>query len=168
MTIHKAALRLNGFTGFFPLNKASIYMGCGTPAASEKFSRNEGLASVPAIFGPHNPAQPAASGDLPERQTTGRQGEILTFARFAAQDRGRQAARCPFGPVAARRMIAASDREDDPAQQPRLQAGPQPAEAGPVDDSAAILVEFERFHRRLSQAPLAGDSEATLIARHDA
>ncbi len=113
-------------------------MGCGTPAASEKFSRNEGLASVPAIFGPYNPAQPAAPRDLPERQTARRQRKILTFARFAPQDRPRQAARRPFGPVAARRMIAAADREDDPAQQLRLQAGAQPAEAGPIDDGAAI------------------------------
>jgi hypothetical protein len=91
-------------------------MGCGTPAASEKFSRNEGLASVPAIFGPHNPAQPAASGDLPERQTARRQRKILTFARFAADNGGRKAAGRPLRPVAARRMIAAADRQNDPAQ----------------------------------------------------
>ena len=51
-------------------------------------------------------------------------------------------------------MIAPADRQNDPAEQPCLQARVQPAESSPVDDSAPGLVEFQRLDRRPSQAPL--------------
>jgi len=59
-------------------------MGSGRRAASEKCSRNQGLAHVPAMFGPDNPAQPSGFWRLPQHQLAARNREILPLAGLSA------------------------------------------------------------------------------------
>ena len=59
-------------------------MGSGRRAASEKCSRNQGLAHVPAMFGPDNPAQPTGFWRLSEHQLAAGNREILPLAGLSA------------------------------------------------------------------------------------
>jgi hypothetical protein len=55
-------------------------MGSGWRAASEKCSRNEGLAHVPAMFRPDNPVQLAVVRYPTKHELAAGKREILPFA----------------------------------------------------------------------------------------
>ena len=104
-------------------------MGSTGRAASKKSSGNQGLrpvsATSPAMLGPNNPLQPTALRHLAQQQSTCRKREILGNSGLSARHGAAKAASRPLQPVPARRVVAAADRLDDPAQQPMLLVPPQ-------------------------------------------
>ena len=122
-------------------------MGSGWRAASEKCSRNEGLAHVPAMFGPDNPVQLAPVRYPTKHELAAGKREILPVTRFSrihgcAKPPGR-----PLQALPARRIVPPTHGLDNPAEQPCLQVPAQARESGSVDGRAARLVERQHIHR---------------------
>src|ERR1700730_17891313 len=103
-------------------------MGSGRRAASEKCSRNEGLAHVPAMFGPDNPVQLAAVRHPTKHELAARKREILPLARLSALQRRATPPGRPLQPLPARRMVLPTPRLDDAAEQPCLPVAAQACE----------------------------------------
>ena len=131
-------------------------MGSGGGAASEKCSWNEGLAQVPAMFGPDNPAQSAGVWYLTKHQPAAGNREILALSRLSAiQGAAIQGAAirdgkppdCPLKALPARRIVPPTDRLDEATEQLRLQIASQAGKSGSVDGRAARLVERQHIHR---------------------
>jgi hypothetical protein len=140
-------------------------MGSGRRAASEKCSRNQGLAHVPAMFGPDNPAQPSGFWRLPQHQLAARNREILPLAGLSAIQgpaiqgpaiqgpaiqgpaiqgpvigaRAKPQSR-PLQTLPARRMVPPTHSLDQTAEQPHLQIATQACKSGPVDGRHALGV----------------------------
>src|SRR5713226_311044 len=126
-------------------------MGSGWRAASEKCSRNEGLAHVPAMFGPDNPVQLAAFCYPTKHELAAGKREILPLARLSAiQGRAKPPGR-PLQTLPARRIVPPTHRLDNAAEQPYLQIAAQAGKSGSVDGRHARLVERQHIHRGASQ-----------------
>ena len=126
-------------------------MGSGWRAASEKCSRNEGLAHVPAMFGPDNPVQLAVVRYPTKHELAAGKREILPFARLSAlQGRAKSPGR-PLQTLPARRIVPPAHRLDDAAEQPCLQIPVQSGKSGSVDGRRTRLVECQHIHRGTSQ-----------------
>src|SRR5580704_16319833 len=130
-------------------------MGSGWRAASEKCSWNEGLAHVPAMFGPDNPVQLAAVRHPTKHELAAGKREILSLARLSAlQGRAKPPDR-PLQTLPARRMVPPTHRLDDAAEQPCLQVAAQAGESGSVDGRPAGLVERQQGDRGTRQFAVA-------------
>ena len=138
-------------------------MGSGRRAASEKCSRNQGLAHVPAMFGPDNPAQPTGFWRLSEHQLAAGNREILSLAGLSAL-LGAAIGRCakptgrPLQTLPARRMVPPAHGLDQAAEQPRLQIATQACKSGSVERRHAFLVELQHVHGSLGQFAVADRS----------
>ncbi len=138
-------------------------MGSGRRAASEKCSRNQGLAHVPAMFGPDNPAQPTGFWRLSEHQLAAGNREILSPAGLSALPgtaigrRAKPPGR-PLQALPARRMVPPAHGLDQAAEQPRLQIATQACKSSPVDGRHALLVELQHVHSGLGQCAVADRS----------
>src|SRR5689334_20776434 len=120
-------------------------MGRGRYAASKtgkKSRRNEGLTTVPAMFGRDNPAQPPAVRHLAQPETAPRKGEILRQPRLSAV---RRLAKPPAGPGqtgVARRIVPPADGLHGPPEQAHLQITVQAGKTVPVDRHGSPLIEL--------------------------
>ena len=126
----------------------------GRRAASKKCCWDEGLAPVPAIFGPNQPAQAAAARRLAQGQSACGEGEITRFARFSAFGGACEASEGAFDPLPLGRMTAAADGLEDAAQHPGTYSGTQFGEAAAVYSEFAGWVKLERIHAGLGQPGL--------------
>src|SRR5216110_1273020 len=106
-------------------------MGSGQRAASKKCSWNEGLAHVPAMFGPNNPAQPRACGRLAQGQAAAGKREILPLAGLSPVNRAAKTAHRPLQAVAARRMVSPAQGLDETAEQGCLKLAAELGKAAP-------------------------------------
>src|SRR5260370_22140258 len=122
-------------------------MGSGWRAASEKCSRNEGLAHVPAMFGPDNPVQLTAFCYPAKHELAAGKREILPLARLSAiQGRTKPPGRS-LQTLPARLIVPPTHRLDDAAEQPCLQIAAQACKSSSVDSRPARLVERQHIHR---------------------
>src|SRR5258708_37673291 len=108
-------------------------MGGGWRAASEKCSRNEGLAHVPAMCGPDNPVQLAVVRYPTKHELAAGKREILPFARFSPIQRRAKPPGRPLQTLPARRIVPPAHRLDDAAEQPCLRLPVQSGKSGSVD-----------------------------------
>src|SRR5262245_45891468 len=121
-------------------------MGSGRRAASKtgkKSRRNEGLARVPAIFGPNNPAQAAVVRLLAQHKPAPGQCEILRPARFTAIRKLAQSLHRGIQTLLAWRIAATRHELDDAAQQACPKIGRELGEARAVDGDHALLVDLQ-------------------------
>ena len=81
-------------------------------------------------------------------------------ARFSSRHGAAKTAGRPLQPVPSRRVIAAADRLDDPAQQPRLLVPPQADKGRPVDGDIACRRDLQDLDRGGSEPLLAGRTAA--------
>src|SRR5580704_10424471 len=96
-------------------------MGSGCRAASEKCSRNEGLAHVPAMFGPDNPVQLTPVRYATKHELAAGKREILPLARLSAIQGSTKPPDRPRQTLPARRIVLPTDRLDEATEQLRLQ-----------------------------------------------
>ena len=130
-------------------------MGSGRRAASEKCSRNQGLAHVPAMFGPDNPAQPTGFWRLSEHQLAAGNREILPFAGLSAIGGRAKPPGRPLQTLPPRRMVPPAHGLDQAAEQPRLQIATQACKSSPVDGSQAVPVKLQYVHSGFGQFAVA-------------
>src|ERR1700755_3550208 len=129
-------------------------MGSGGGAASEKCSWNEGLAKVPAMFGPEHSSQSARICYLTEHQPAPGNREIsalsgpsavheATIQGAAIRGAAIRDGKPPDGPLQtlpARRMVQPAHGLDHATEQPRLQVETQTGKSGPIDRRPALPV----------------------------
>ncbi len=116
-------------------------MGSTGRAASKKSSRNQGLRPVSAILLPCSGrtihCRRRLCGTCRRSQPTCGKREILGNSGLSPHHRAAKTASRPLQPVPPRRVIAAADRLDNPAQQPRLLVPPQANKGRPIDRDLA-------------------------------
>jgi hypothetical protein len=140
-------------------------MGCGCRVASEKCRRNQGLAPLPAIFGPDNPQEPAVLADAPQEQSAAGEGEIGLPAGHSAIDRPGHPLQGALEAFPPRRMIASRDAPDHPAQQAPPHTARQPPEAKGVQRD--FTIQLQDVERRGRQLPLLAGSRTVRANRGD-
>jgi hypothetical protein len=117
------------------------------------------------MFGPNNPAQPAAIGRLPQHQLAAGKREIPALAGFSTVGWPAQTMHRPLQAVAVRRVVSPGQGLDRAAQQTCLQVGAERGKAAPVDGGHAILVELQHLDRRASERALARRAFGTRVWR---